>query len=388
LSGQVNPVILSEISIIFRDMRVTAPKSDYLLQIQKKAESLPPLSVGEVVEAEIMESARYGKALILLKSSPVMAYSGLPLKKGEKIAVRVAQLHPGVVLRIVQNEISQKSRLIDYLRFYRSNPKALFEFFIEGVDRFSPEKLGELAGHLGKEDVRNIQNILKSLIFSRESLKSPLFFRDYVYKFGYLMENELGKALKRRSGGTINTSQNLKELLLRVSGRLQSLMEIENFPAAEKLAGFVRSSLQAIESHQAVNYLFQEYEGKYMFQIPLLFPENMGMAEIFVKFGDRKSKGRRGEKSVLFLLSMDVLGDIVVEAKIKTKKISCLLKCGNENVCDFIRPFLKELGDRLMTLGYEIDYLKCVTEKDNLKIKNEHREFQNLFALEGVDILV
>ncbi|MBW2632005.1 MAG: hypothetical protein JRC90_09670 [Deltaproteobacteria bacterium] len=348
---------------------------------------MPPLSVGEVVEAEIVESARYGKALILMKNSPVMVYSGLPLKKGEKIAVRVAQLHPRVVLHVVQNEISQKPRLMDYLRFYRSNPKALSEFFMEGIDRFNHEKLGELAGRFEKEDVRNIQNILKSLIFSRESLKSPLFFRDYIYKFGYLMEKELRETLKRRSGGTTDAPQNLKELLLRVSGRLQSLMEIENLPAAEKLAGFVRSSLQTIESHQAVNYLFQEYEGKYIFQIPLLFPENMGLAEIYVKFGDQEGKGRRKEKSVLFLLNMDVLGDIVVEAKIKTRKIGCVLKCGNENVCDFIRPFLQELGDRFMALGYEIDYLKCVTEKDNLKIKNEHREFQNLFALESVDIL-
>ncbi|MEA3486373.1 MAG: hypothetical protein U9R20_01825 [Thermodesulfobacteriota bacterium] len=325
--------------------------------------------------------------MILLKNSPVMAYSELPLKKGEKIAVKVAQLHPRVVLHIIQNEISQKSSLMDYLRFYRSNPKALFEFFIEGIDRFNPEKLGELAGRLEKEDVRNIQNILKSLMFSRESLKNPLFFRDYVHKLGYLMEKEQGGALKRRSGATMNASQNLKELLLKVSGRLQSLMEIGNFPVAEKLAGFVRSSLHAIESHQVVNYLFQEYEGKYIFQIPLLFPENTGLAEIFVKFGDQEGKGRRKEKNVLFLLNMDALGDIVVEAKITTKKIGCVLKCGNENICDFIRPLLKELEDKLTALGYEIDYLKCVTEKDNLKIKSEHREFQNLFALEGVDIL-
>ncbi|MBW2600078.1 MAG: hypothetical protein JRC60_08420, partial [Deltaproteobacteria bacterium] len=228
-------------------------KLNPLLQIQKKAESLPPLSVGEVVEAEIVESARYGKALILLKNSPVMVYSGLPFNKGEKIAVRVAQLHPGVVLRIVQNEIPQNFRLMDYLRFYRSNPKALFEFFTEGIDRFSPEKLGELAGSLAKEDVENIQNILKSLIFSRESLKNTLFFRDYVYKFGYLMEKKPGEAPKRKSGSTMNAgnaSQNLKGLLIKVSGSLQSLMETGNLPAAEKLAGFVRSSLQAIESHQ------------------------------------------------------------------------------------------------------------------------------------------
>ncbi|MBU8911021.1 MAG: hypothetical protein KOO65_07110, partial [Desulfobacterales bacterium] len=165
--------------------------------------------------------------------------------------------------------------------------------------------------------------------------------------------------------------------------------ETKNLPAAEKLEGFVRSSLKTIDSHQVINYMFQEYEGKYMFQIPLLFPEKFGLAEIFVKFRDQDSQGkdRQGEKSVLFLLNMDALGDMVVEAKIKTKKIGCVLKCENEIVCDFIRPFLKDLGDKLTALGYEIDYLKCVTEKDNLKIKSEHREFQNLFSLEGVDIL-
>ena len=366
---------------------ITSHKLNHLLQIQKKAESLPPLSVGEVVEAEIVKSARYGKALILLKNSPVIAYSGLPLSKGEKIAVRVAQLHPGVVLRIVQNEISQKSMLMDYLRFYRSNPKALFDVSIEGIDRFNPEKLEELVGPMEKKDVRNIQNILKSLIFSKESLKNPLFLKDYVHKLGYLMEKEQGGALKRRAGATMNASQNLKGFLLKVSSKLQPLMEIGNFPAAEKLAEFARSSLHAIESHQVVNYLFQEYEGKYMFQIPLLFPENMGMAEIFVKFWDQKNKGHRKEKNVLFLLNMDALGDVVVEAKITVKKISCVLKCGNENICDFIRPFMKELEDKLTALGYEIAYLKCVTEKDNLKIKSEHSEFQNLFALESVDIL-
>ena len=357
---------------------IASHKLNYLLQIQKKAEFLPPLSVGEVVEAEIMETTRYGKALILLKNSRVMADSGLPLKKGEKIAVRVTQLHPGVILRIIQNEISQNSRLMDYLRFYRSNPKALFEFFIEAIDRFSPENLRELAAHLGKEDVRNIQSILKSLMFSRKSLKNPLFFRDYVCKFGYSMEN------------VKNASQNLKELLIRMSDRLQPLMKTGNLPAAEKLAGFIRSSLQIIDTHQVINYLFQEYDGKYMFQVPLLFPENTGLAKIFVKFGDRdsKGKGRRNEKNVLFLLNMDVLGDIIVEAKIKTKKISCVLKCKDENICNFIRLFLEELGEKLTALGYDIDYLTCVTDKDNLKIKAESREFQNLFSMESVDILV
>jgi len=371
---------------------IASSKLNYLLQLQKKAAFLPPLSVGEVVEAKILETPRYGKALILLKNHSVMANSELVLRKGETVAVRVTQLHPKVILHIVQNKMSQNFRLMDYLNFYRSNPKALFEFFIEGIDRFSLKNLGELATHLGKKDIKNIQSVLKSLTFSSETLQKPLFLREYAHKFGFLMGKGLGETSKRKSGKTMtvgNAPENLKELLIKMSDRLQSLKETRHLPSAEKLAGFIRSSLKTIDSHQVINYMFQEYEGKYMFQIPLLFPEKFGLAEIFVKFRDQESQGkdRQGEKSVLFLLNMDALGDMVVEAKIKTKKIGCVLKCENEIVCDFIRPFLKDLGDKLTALGYEIDYLKCVTEKDNLKIKSEHREFQNLFSLEGVDIL-
>ncbi len=370
---------------------ITPHKLNSLLQIQKKAEFLPPLSIGEVVEAKIMEKSHSGKALILLKNHKVMADSELVLRKGEKVAVRVAQLHPRVILQIIQNKISQNSRMMDSLRFYRSNPKALFEFFIEGIDRFNLKNLGELATYLGEKDIKNIQSILKSLIFSKESLKNPLFLRDYVYKLGYLMEKELGEALQKKSNRAMNVSnasQNLKGLLLSISDRLKSMMETRNFPATEKLAGFITSSLKIIDSHQVINYMFQEYEGKYMFQIPLLFPENMGLAEIFVKFRDQDSKGKdgQGEKRVLFLLDMDVLGDIVVDTKIETKKIDCVLKCEDKNVCDFIRPFLGELEERLMALGYGVECLKCVTENYNLKTKGE-LEFQNLFNQETIDII-
>lgn len=352
---------------------------------------MPPLSLGEVAEAKIVETSCNGKALILLKNCRIMANSDLEFRKDEKIAVRVEQLHPKVVLHIVQNKISQKSLLMDYLRCYRSNPKALLEAFTEGVDRFSIKNLGELATVLEQEDVNNIQLLLKSLVFSRESLKNTFFFKDFIHNSGYLMEKGLGEALKKKIHGTMNVenaTQNLKGILIRMLDRLQPLMETGKFSSAEKLAGFISSSLKTIDVHQMVNYMFQEYEGKYMFQIPLLFPESMGQAEIFVNFRDQDStgKGSQGKNNVLFLLTMDVLGDIVVEAKIATKKIDCTLKCADEKACDFIRPFLGELKEKLMGLGYGIDCLKCVIEKDKLKTKAEH-EFQNLFALENIDII-
>jgi hypothetical protein len=358
------------------------------------AESLPPLSVGEVVEAEIMEGTRHGKTLILLKNSAIRVHSETPLVEGKKIAVRVTRLHPGVILRIVQGGVPERAGLIDHLRLFRSNPKALSDLLAEGATRFSPEKLGVLASHLGKEDVENMQNIFKSLIFSKDSLKAPDFFRNYVHTLGYLMEQKLGEALKKRSGRAEylrDASQSLKGLLAKVSDRLQPLIEMREFPTAERLAGFVRSSLQAINSHQVVNYLFQEHEGTYMFQIPFLFQENRGMAEIFVKFGERDSggKGNHEGKNVLFLLDMDALGEVVAEATVEAQKIRCVLKCSDADSRDFVTSFLGELGESLAAVGYDVEHLQCVVnQKDLSEVRDTaYRAFERLFPAEGVDLL-
>lgn len=371
---------------------IAPTKLNYLLQIQKKTEFLPPLSIGEEVVAKVMEKHPSGKMQILLKNSMIIANSKVQLQKGEKVTVTVAQLHPKVILHIGQNKILQNSRLMNYFRFYRSNPKALFEFFTEGMDKLSLKNLEKLATNLGEKDVKDMQSILRSLMFSKESLKNPFFLRDYVEKFGYLMEKGFGEALKKKSNRALNVknaSHNLKGILINMSDRLQSVMETKNLPGVEKLAGFINSSLKTIDTHQVINYQFQEYEGKYMFHIPLLFPGEMGLAEIFVNFRDRNSKDKDNQekKSTLFLLSMDVLGDVIVEAQIQTKKIDCVFKCEDENVCDFIRPCLVELGEKLMALGYSIDRLKCVTQKNNLKAKSE-AQFQNQFSRDNIDIKV
>ena len=174
-----------------------------------------------------------------------------------------------------------------------------------------------------------------------------------------------------------------------MSDELKLLTEARNLPAAEKLSAFVTSSLKTIESHQVINYLFQEHEGKYLFQIPILFPENMGLAEIFIKFEDKNSEGmgRQKQKSVMFLLNMDALGEIIIDAKIVGKNIGCILKCKHNELRNFILPFLDELRGSLKDLEYKVDYLECVVDTYILE-RDECREFQCLFAQGKIDLLV
>ncbi len=369
------------------------PRSDSLLHIPGRGEPLPLLSAGEEVKAYVLEDARSGRVRISLKNSIVTADSKVPLAKGETIVVRVAQTHPAIILRLLPGPVAERGRLADHLRLFHAHPEALSDLLMEGVDRFDPDKLGDLAARLGADDAKNVQNLLKSLIFSRDSLKNPLFFREYVHALGYLMEHKLGEALKRVLGRAAHVDEalnNLKASFTKISGRLQPLVEAGG-AEAERLAGFVRSSLQVIDSHQVVNYLFQEDKNAYLFQVPLLFPGKKGTAEIFIRFGDGDSRGetRGGVKTLLFLLTMDALGEIVAEAKVEGKRMGCVLRCEDERSRDFIHPLLGELGGKLVALGYDMESLECVVNrKDTAEMKDSlHREFQTLFAPEGLHIL-
>ena len=354
---------------------------------------LPPLYVNEIIEADVLERVGDRKLLILLKTAKILADSAIPFRGGEKITVKVEQLHPRIVLHFMQNEKkTEYSKFFDYLRYYRSNPRLLYDIFMKLDKIFNQEGVGELVSHLGKENVENIQKILESLMISKENLNDRLFLKSYVYRFGYLMEKGVKDALSRGITKTVNfndSSQNLKAFLIRLSDRLKLFTETRSLPAAEKLSGLINSSIKTIESHQVINYLFQEHEGKYLFQIPILFPENMGLAEIFIKFENKKSGSRdqQKQKRIMFLLNMDALGDIIIETTVMQKNIGCILKCKHNELRIFILPFLDELRAKLKDLEYKIDYLECVVDTDISGV-DQYCHFHDLFAQEKIDLLV
>jgi len=366
---------------------------NHLLCIQKKLDSLPPLSVGEIVEAEILERQGVRTFLISFKNRSISADSEIPLQVGEKRSVRVEQLSPRVILRVLQNEKSESLKFADFVKYISANPKALLDIFVEGSGRFNLENLGELVTLLGKEDIETIQKLIQSMTMSKGNLNDS-FFKDYIYNLGYLMERELAEVLEKRFGRgkhLASASKNLKGLLGKLSDRINLLTKNDRHPGAERLSNFIRSSLKTIEAHQVVNSLLQDNENEYMFQIPVLFPEYMGLAEIYVKFEDMDSNSgdREKQQKVLFLLNMDALGDIVVEATIESKRIGCVVRCSREEIRAFTVPLLQELEEKLTGVGYDIDHLTCVTGTDISMIKKiEYEKIENLHDQERVDVVV
>ncbi|MBN2516007.1 MAG: hypothetical protein JXC33_08240 [Deltaproteobacteria bacterium] len=366
---------------------------NHFLHLQKKIDSLPPLSVGEIVEAEIVERQGERTFLISFKNRSISADSEIPLRIGEKRSLRVEQLSPRVILRVLQNEKSESVKFKDFVKYINTNPKALLDMFVEGRGRFSPENLAELTTLLGKEDIETLQKLIQTMTMSKGSLNDG-FFKNYIYNLGYLMEKELAEALEKKFGRANNVaraSDNIKGILTKISDKVKMLSMNAGHPGAERLSQFINSSLKTIEAHQVVNVLLRESENEYMFQIPVLFPEQLGLAEIYVKFDNTDSNRgeRKKQQRVLFLLNMDALGDIVVEATIDMNKMGCVVRCSREEIRAFVVPFLQELEEKLVALGYDVDHLTCVTETDISMIKKiEHERVDTLYDREGVDVVV
>ncbi len=354
----------------------------------------PGMSIGEILEAGVIEKIDDQKMLITLKGVSMRADSEVHLNAGDKIQVKVETLHPQLVLRIVEGGYSEESGLADYLKWHRSNPEALSYMMTEAVRQFNSADLSKLLRYLPGADFQKIVSLLKSLLFSTET-KGSNFLRDYLGKLGLTMESQLRNVIEGRSNidGSDLQPENLKGLLTELSSDLHNLLmskdslEGEEQKALASLSKYVDSSVKTIESQQIINIILQEAESKYLFQIPIVFPDGVRKGDIFIEY-DRHSK-KEGEKDryrMIFFLSMDILGDMIIDAELNGDKIDCVVKCADQGVCDFISSFLEELRGSLLALGCKIDMVKCVTGVDLVKEKLDYYQDRVLYNREVIDL--
>jgi hypothetical protein len=360
----------------------------------KNSIPFPGISIGEILEAGVIEKMGDQKMLITLKGVRMQADSEVHLNAGDKIQVKVETLHPQLILRIIEGGYSEESNLADYLRLHRSNPEALSHMMTEAMRQFNSADLGKLLRYLPGADFQKIFTILKSLLYSAET-KGTNFLRDYLSRLGLTMESRLRKVVEQRSGigNSDLQAENLKGLLTELSSDLHNLlMNKDSFDGEEKIAldslsKYVDSSIKTIESHQIINFILQEAENKYLFQIPIVFPDGVRKGDIFVEY-DRngREKGEKSQYRVIFFLSMDVLGDMIIDAELKGDKIDCVVKCADQNVCDFISSSLVELRESLLSLGCKIDTVKCVAGGDLAKEKLDYYQDRVLYNSEVIDL--
>jgi hypothetical protein len=353
-----------------------------------RIDSVPPaqfsFSAGDVFEAAVVEKAGRTEFLLTIKDASFLADSDLPLKVGEKLLVRVEQLKPQIVLRVVDQEEPLSPSINSYLKLYRANPDVLMDIFKKGNEIFNKELSGGLLPESIKAKIDNILRIIDTLVFSQGTSKNALFIKDYVYNLGILLECDLLKTLQGRGEqGKEQLREGLKGVLLRLSEELNFLLKNselagnqEEIRKLTQLAKFAETSVKAIEIKQLINIFYQENEGGYMLQVPLLFPDGIRTGEIFIESRE-KGSGSANKNNVFHVamfLSMDALGDMMIEATLTGVRINCVFKFEDGSAKDFFSSFLEGLSGTLCSLGYECEYMTCVTDNSLNRIREEYQK--------------
>jgi hypothetical protein len=306
----------------------------------------------------------------------------------------VERLHPQMILRIIETGSREESTVTDYLKLHKSNPEAISTMMTEAIKHFSPENMNKLFCRLPGDDSHKIVNILKSLFFSSKTLDNN-FLKNYLNNLGLLTESQLRKVLEGESCSFKGNfqPQNLKSLFIQLSEDIRNAFmgketySPEELKLLQNLSKYVDSSIKTIESQQIINVVLQESESKYLFQIPLLFPECVRRGDIFIEY-DRNARRveQNGKYRVIIFLSMDILGDMIIDARLTEGKINCCIKCNAREVCDFISPFLEELREKINSIGCELDAVDCVVAGDLAEEKNDYYQELALYSREVINL--
>ncbi len=366
-------------------------------ETSKGAVCLPVLSRGEVLTAEVARKLDGGRFLLTLKNALVSADSEVPLKPGQKLLVRVEQVQPRILLSVAANDAPETAMINGYLKLHRAAPDSLAALMREAGIFLNSKNLGELTRYLSAKNVEGILSLIQKMILSPENLKDPLFLKQFVSGLGLLWESDLRKLLQDSSGdtGTKEQRNTIKGLLMELSADLASIpgeevpLNSKTGRALSRLADFVDRSIKSIEAQQVINVLAQEKGSPYILQIPLPPSEGPGTGDIFIEF-DEKASGKEGGSryAVVIFLSLDAVGDLMIETRVTGQTIGCLIKCESREVCDFISSSAGELGRRLASLGYTIDRLSCLVGEDMQRMKYEYVKDHAVYGRDVVDYFV
>ena len=354
----------------------------------------PALSVGDTVEATVMQALPDSKYLLNIKNSSMLADSQVQLTAGEKITVQVDKLTPAILLRVISSTQGEAAVINKYLLLYRSNPAAMGEMF---------SKLGELLINtkslppsltIVSANMEKISQLSERILISGTNQSYVNNLTDYAKNLGLNMEHDLVKYLVQGSKISKSDDQtSVKRLFMEISRNLTSFMgDVSNIDDAllnqlKQLRSFAEESIASLETHQILNVLSRESDGPYILQLPFAFPEGVRMQDIYIKPDNEQGQDEEGKAAsfrMTIFLDLDQMGEITLDARFHGKKIDCIFRCQNEDVSYFVGNYLDELKGKLEGAGYDVGGLQCLVEEDFHTMRQEYlsrQPFNNRFAL-------
>lgn len=348
-------------------------------------------TVGQLLEGKVEEVLSGQHFLINFKGFKVVAESTVPLNAGQSVEVKVVQTSPQVILNLVMDGIEEQKALT----FLRSNlpSSASWADIVEKLGKIlTGEKLYQLELAVDKGVLEKVMSSLASLSVNKDVADNPENLKQLIDRSGLLYESKLKDALFSNTVLSKNLNalveKDLKGLLLRLSQDLEQVPGVINKdgnvqvnPTLNNLLEVVNASIEKIETNQLVNYLTSRNDQQVVLQIPVVLPEGIKTAELYIRSGGKRNKqGKSADDDchIVFLLTMRNLGHLRIDTQVKDKKMNCAIQVDSREIVGFVERHLPELSQKLSGQGFTVEKLSCTVKKPDA---------ERIMPLEGFSLL-
>jgi len=342
------------------------------LQPDDNTDFFPKLSENEIVKGKVLRSFSFKSVLLLIKGKRIMAKTHIPLREGSVISLKVEEVHPNPVLKLL-GTITKNIETINTSIILVGLKKNLWKTIIENIDHYIlPDNDKKLFKEL-------VDDISKKLFLK----PNPDLLRELLDKSGIGWEAKLRKIITSKTDyNKTNINELITSDLKGLGSKILSLMEGQN-DIFEKL-------ISTIKNVQLLNQLGIEQERKIFLPIPFQFPDNLfSMGQLLIHFNENKKKdddGKENDKDffkISFLLEMSNLGPLRADLVVKQKQINGRFLIVDEKAKIIIEKQLPSLIKTLEKKGFVIPNFEChmkkpVEIKDSLIKEIVHKENNNI----------
>ena len=298
-----------------------------------------------------------------------------PLQEGETLLFRVASSKGPPLLVPILGDEQNVGMLPASLRSFLNAQQAGPHIYGSVI-----RSLTELGVHVSPDspESRSIQHVLKlvqTLTYGEEQAGKADFFKRFLDLSGYTLEANAAGKQGGSADAAIPLQDNLKSLLIKLDGQLTEMLEQGRQGDARSdlqslsldAQGPVRSLLQHILATQVVNTVAFHEEGSLSFDVPFSWAGHVETGRLTVRFkhddegSDKQEKGSVTEIMVVFLLDLENMGPLRIDAYLKKDdRISVTVMAERSEVAAYVRDRISELGESLVERGFKVEQISCL----------------------------
>ena len=308
----------------------------------------PKLVENEIVEGKVLKSLSLKNVLLLIKGKRIMAKTHMPLREGSVISLKVEEVHPNPVLKML-GTINENVKTINTSMILTGLKKNLWKTIIENIDHYIlPDNDKKLFKEL-------MDDISKKLFLK----PNPDLLRELVDKSGIGWEAKLREIVTSKTNfSKTNINELISADLKGFGSKLISLMEGQN--------DLFKRFVSTIENLQLLTQFGLEQERKIFIPIPFQFPDGLfTMGQLLIHLHEnKKNNGDVKDKDkdffrISFLLEMSNIGPLRADLVVRQKQINGRFLIVEEKAKSIIEKQLPFLIKTLEEKGFVIPHFEC-----------------------------